>query len=144
MSTSIEKISLIALTGIFIAVISLFLGHADENNNLTEQSGNSSTAHPEERREEGSLQSHLDSARSYFEKNDYIYAISEYRKVIEIDPNYIDEKSKLFLGDEIKNAIKKTIFELTEKEKITPGDKNIKQGLKDAYFMRRRFGRGCE
>lgn len=47
MPTSIEKISLIALAGIFIAVLSLFLGQSGKNNNLIEQSGNSSTAHPE-------------------------------------------------------------------------------------------------
>lgn len=48
------------------------------------------------------------------------------------------------MGDEIKNAIKKTIFELTEKERKNPDDKIAKQGLKDAYYLRRRFGRGCE
>lgn len=135
MSTSIEKISLIALTGIFIAVISLFYAHKRENNDLTVEKTVVVTS---------PFQTHLDSARSLFEKNDYTRAISEYRKVIEINPDYIDEKSKLFLGDEIKNAIKKTIYELVEKEKRDPLDKRTRQGLKDAYYMRRRFGRGCE
>ena len=132
---SIEKISLIALTGIFLTVISLFLGEPDKSNNLTVDR-DIVVSIP--------LQSHLDSARSHFEKNDYVSAISEYRKLIKINPNYIDEKSELFLRDEIKDAIKKTIYELTEKEKINPDDKITKQGLKDAYYLRRRFGRGCE
>ncbi|MDD5772729.1 MAG: hypothetical protein PHX78_04590 [bacterium] len=135
MSTGIEKISLVALTGIFIAVVSLFLGHTYESNDLRVDKVVVVSS---------PLQSNIDSARSYFNQNDYIPAISEYRKAIEAEPNYLDEKSELFLGDEIKNVIKKTIYELTEKLKKDPGDKNTKQGLKDAYYMRRRFGRGCE
>lgn len=144
MATSIEKISLIALAGIFITVFSIFLGEAGKNNKLLKSPGKFTAAYPEERSGEGSLLSHLDLARSYLEKSEYVTAISEYRKAIETEPNYIDEKNELFLGDEIKNAIKKTIFELTEKEKKDPDDKTTKQGLKDAYYLRRRFGRGCE
>lgn len=102
--SSIEKISLAALTGIFVTILSLFLG--------------------KERREE---------------RNDYALTISEYRKAVEANPDYLDAKS-----DEIKKAIKEAIFEWTEREKKNPDDKIAKQGLKDAYYLRRKFGGGCE
>ncbi|MFH1288372.1 MAG: hypothetical protein ABII25_06715 [bacterium] len=132
MSTSIEKISLIALAGIFIAVVSLFLGKEKRAvfSVIVESKNTAKT--------------YLDSARSRFGEKNYASAISEYRKAIEIEPNYIDQKSDFFLGDEIKSAIKKTIFELTEKEKKYPDDKTVRQGLKDAYYLRRKFGSGCE
>ncbi|MEW6088227.1 MAG: hypothetical protein AB1498_07975 [bacterium] len=143
MSTSIEKTSIVALAGIFIAVISLFWGGGNKKNN-------SAPVHIEKvvSPSTGELNSkalmNLDSGRSFFAKSDFVRAISEYRRAVEIEPDYIDERTGLFLGDEIKDVIKKTIFELTGEEKKTPADKIIRQGLKDAYYLRRRFGRGCE
>lgn len=102
--SSIERISLVALTGIFVTILSLFLGK-----------------------------------ERIKEINGYPLVISEYRKAVEADPDYLDARS-----NEIKKAIKEAIFEFTEREKKNPDDKIAKQGLRDAYYLRRKFGGGCE
>ncbi|MEW6089219.1 MAG: hypothetical protein AB1498_13055 [bacterium] len=94
--------------------------------------------------DEKSVIAHLELARIYYEKKNYSASILEYRRAAELVPDYMDNHSQIFLGEEIKTAIKETIVELKKINKANPDDKDAKQGIKNAYYLTRKIGAGCE
>jgi tetratricopeptide (TPR) repeat protein len=82
-------------------------------------------------------------ARGYKLKNDYSAALTNYRKAVELNPDFVDKKSPDKIGKtDLIPLVQKAIF-LSRKpafKKIA----NYKTTMKNLYFMQRRLAGGCE
>jgi tetratricopeptide (TPR) repeat protein len=71
-------------------------------------------------------------------------SIHNYRRAIDMEPDFVDEKAPLFLGQEITGVVKEGIDKLQREQKLRPKDEGIKGALKDVYYLQRRLAGGCE
>jgi len=71
-------------------------------------------------------------------------AIHSYRLAVDNDPDYVDKKTPLFIGNEIMNMITEARSKLQREKKLKPGDKSILLALEDIYYLQRRIAGGCE
>ena len=71
-------------------------------------------------------------------------ALTAYARAVRLQPDYLDERSGLFLGKRIEALTDKVMEEL---DRIRTGkglDSAGKELLKTAYFVKRRLAGGCE
>jgi Flp pilus assembly protein TadD len=71
-------------------------------------------------------------------------AVAMYRKAIEMDPDFVDKKSPLFIGNSVMEFIPEARGKLNREKKLKPGDKTIKAALENIYYLQRRIAGGCE
>ncbi len=71
-------------------------------------------------------------------------AIHSYRMAVDIEPDYVDKKTPLFIGDGIMEMITSARTKLQREKKLKPGDKSINIALEDIYYLQRRIAGGCE
>ncbi len=83
-------------------------------------------------------------ARLYYRQGHLADAIHTYRKAIEMDPDYVDRKTPLYIGDEIMKIIEGSRAKLHRERKLKPGDTKIKVAIDDIYYLQRRIAGGCE
>jgi hypothetical protein len=71
-------------------------------------------------------------------------AIMDYARAIQLNGDYLDDRSSLYLGGRIQRLVDRSFVSLTEKKRdqgLTGEEKNL---LKTVYFLRRRLAGGCE
>ena len=79
----------------------------------------------------------------YLRKQLPLEAMLEYRKAVDLNPDFLDKKTKLFEGKKIKNTL------LEAKEKILaglandPGNEKLKEQRKVLYYMQRKVAGSC-
>ncbi len=86
---------------------------------------------------------HMALADLHMRRQNPVPAMLEYRKAIDLNPDYLDKKTPLFQGKKIKNNVneaKKIIFSGLRKE---PGSKELKTFRKTLYYMLRRIAGSC-
>ncbi|NPA94333.1 MAG: tetratricopeptide repeat protein [Thermodesulfobacteria bacterium] len=83
-------------------------------------------------------------ARLLYRQGHLADAIHFYRKAIEMDPDYVDRKTPLYIGDEIMKVISNSRAKLHRERKLKPGDPKIKAAIDDIYYLQRRIAGGCE
>lgn len=71
-------------------------------------------------------------------------AVQNYRRAVEMEPDYVDERAPLFRGDEIKEVVKEGVNKFQREKKLKPKDKEVLRALKDVYYLQRRLAGGCE
>ena len=71
-------------------------------------------------------------------------AIHSYRVAVDREPDYVDKKTPLFIGDKIMDLINESRSKLNREKKLKPGDKTIRLALEDVYYLERRIAGGCE
>jgi tetratricopeptide (TPR) repeat protein len=71
-------------------------------------------------------------------------AIHNYRLAVEMEPDYVDKSTPLFLGEDIKDLVKEGAEKLKREKKLKPKDKVVAAALKDVYYLQRRLAGGCE
>jgi tetratricopeptide (TPR) repeat protein len=71
-------------------------------------------------------------------------SVKNYRRAVEMEPDYVDKKAPLFIGQEIKKVVKEGVEKLKREKKLRPKDQQIKIALKDVYYLQRRLAGGCE
>jgi len=71
-------------------------------------------------------------------------ALAAYARAVRLQPDYLDEKSGLFLGKRIEVLTSKVMDELDTARNSRGLDSDEKQLLKTAYFLKRRLAGGCE
>ncbi len=71
-------------------------------------------------------------------------AILFYRTAVEMEAEYVDKKSPLKIGMQIKEVVNegKIVFEKAISSKAA--DKETRQALKNVYYLQRRLAGGCE
>ncbi|MGC2424696.1 MAG: tetratricopeptide repeat protein [Nitrospirota bacterium] len=75
---------------------------------------------------------------------DYPLAMKEYRMCLELDADYVDDKSDKFIGKGINCTLSecKPLFE-SELSK-NPGDKQASGAIQDVHYLERMLAGGCE
>ena len=71
-------------------------------------------------------------------------AIAEYRKAVEMDPDYVDKKASRFIGPEIKKFTTQSKLVIEKQLAENPDNKETKRALKNIYYLQRRLAGGCE
>jgi len=71
-------------------------------------------------------------------------AIHSYRIAVDSEPDYVDKKTPLFIGDKIMALITEARGKLKREKKLKPNDKAIDLALEDVYYLQRRIAGGCE
>ena len=76
-------------------------------------------------------------------KQNLVAAMDSYRNGIELNPDYLDKKTKVFQGKKIKATVleAKTIIEKDLQE--NPGNSDLRQKRKTVYYMLRRIAGSC-
>ena len=71
-------------------------------------------------------------------------ALVAYARAVRLQPDYLDERSELFLGKRIQALTVKVMGELDAARNSQGLDSAGKNLLKTAYFLKRRLAGGCE
>jgi cytochrome c-type biogenesis protein CcmH/NrfG len=71
-------------------------------------------------------------------------ALTAYARAVRLQPDYLDEKSGLFLGKRIEVLTARVMDELDTARSSRSLDSDGKELLKTAYFLKRRLAGGCE
>ncbi len=97
------------------------------------------------------IRSHPDNPQSYVLKAEIIHekgqlakAIATYRIAIEMDPDLVDDKTPIFIGDSVMDLITVARGKLNREKKLKPNDKTLALALENIYYLQRRIAGGCE
>ncbi|MDY6987467.1 MAG: hypothetical protein SWQ30_05355 [Thermodesulfobacteriota bacterium] len=83
-------------------------------------------------------------ARLHFKQGELGESIINYRQAVEREPDYVDERTPLFIGDEIKQIVEEGREKLGREKELKPEDKQVRNALKDIYYLQSRLAGGCE
>jgi tetratricopeptide (TPR) repeat protein len=83
-------------------------------------------------------------AQLYLEQGKLGDAIHHYRKAVEVEPDYVDDRTPLFIGDKIKAVVTEGREKFAREKALKPKDKKIKMALQDVYYLQSRLAGGCE
>jgi tetratricopeptide (TPR) repeat protein len=88
--------------------------------------------------------SHVYMAQLYLKQGELADAIHDYRRAVEMEPDYVDERTPLFIGDEIKEVVEEGREKFGREKALKPKDKKVSKALKDVYYLQSRLAGGCE
>ncbi len=71
-------------------------------------------------------------------------SIHNYRRAVEMEPDFVDKRTPLFIGDEIKEPVREGMEKFKRERALRPNDEEVKRTLKDVYYLQRRLAGGCE
>ena len=92
----------------------------------------------------GRSQSYVYMAQLSLKSGKLADAIHNYRLAVENDPDYLDKKTPLFIGREIKAQVSESLEKFGREIKLKPNDKAVRNTLEDLYYLQRRLAGGCE
>ncbi len=96
------------------------------------------TSHPE------NPKSYVLKAEIFTEKGNLVNALSMYRHAIEMEPDLVDNKTPLFIGDSVMDLITVARGKLNREKKLKPNDATLTIALDNIYYLQRRIAGGCE
>lgn len=88
--------------------------------------------------------SFLWQAQLQYNNGDLADALASYRQAIDLEPGYIDRKSPLFVGKDIKKNVLEAKDKLQREVTLKPNDPDIKRALNELLYVQRRLAGGCE
>jgi len=88
--------------------------------------------------------SYLYLAQLHFEQGKLGESITHYRQAVEMEPDYVDERTPLFIGGEIKQIVEEGRVKFGREKELKPEDKQVRSTLKDIYYLQSRLAGGCE
>jgi len=83
-------------------------------------------------------------AQLYLKQGKLADGIHNYRRAVEMEPDYVDERTPLFIGDEIKELVTEGREKFAREKALKPKDKEVRKALKDIYYLQSRLAGGCE
>lgn len=89
-------------------------------------------------------QSYVLKAELYGKSGELTKSIMMYRVSVEMEPDLIDNKTPIFIGDSVMDVITIARGKLNRERKLKPNDKTIATALEDIYYLQRRIAGGCE
>jgi tetratricopeptide (TPR) repeat protein len=92
----------------------------------------------------GRSQSYVYMAQLSLKSGKLADTIHNYRLAVESDPDYLDKKTPLFIGREIKALVSESLEKFGREVKLKPNDKAVRNALEDLYYLQRRLAGGCE
>ncbi len=72
-----------------------------------------------------------------------IAAMLAYKSGIELNPDYLDKKTPLFKGKQIKQSVTESIELIDSRLLASPGDDDLQEQKKQAYYMLRKLAGSC-
>jgi tetratricopeptide (TPR) repeat protein len=88
--------------------------------------------------------SYIYLAQLYVKQGKLGDGIHNYRRAVEMQPDYADGKTPLFIGDKIKELITEGREKFGREKALKPKDKKVRKALEDVYYLQRRLAGGCE
>ena len=92
----------------------------------------------------GKAQSYVYLAQLSFNTGKLSDTIHNYRLAVEKEPDFMDKKTPLFIGHEIKELVKESLEKFGREVKLKPNDKEVRNTLQDLYYLQRILAGGCE
>ena len=92
----------------------------------------------------GRSQSYVYMAQLSLKSGKLADTIHNYRLAVENDPDYLDKKTPLFIGREIKTLVTESLEKFGREIKLKPNDQTVRNVLQDLYYLQRRLAGGCE
>jgi tetratricopeptide (TPR) repeat protein len=83
-------------------------------------------------------------ARLYLDEGRLADSIHNYRRAVEMEPDYVDKKAPLFIGAEVRKVVREGVEKLQREQALRPKDKEVGEAIKDVYYLQRRLAGGCE
>jgi tetratricopeptide (TPR) repeat protein len=88
--------------------------------------------------------SYVYMAQLYLKQGKLGESIHNYRQAVEMEPDYVDQRTPLFIGDEIKELVEEGREKFGREKALKPKDKVVKKALQDVYYLQSRLAGGCE
>jgi len=79
----------------------------------------------------------------YIHDQQPVVAMLEYRKGIDLNPDFLDKKTSLFRGKQIKGVLNEARQLISTGLENKPGDPELKEQMKTLYYMLRRVAGSC-
>jgi predicted Zn-dependent protease len=79
----------------------------------------------------------------HWRRQEPLEAVYEYRKAVDLNPDYLDKKTPLFQGRKLKMVVQEAEARVRVQLRQSPQDKGLKEALKVIYYLRRRIAGGC-
>jgi len=79
-----------------------------------------------------------------YELGEIADSLASYRQAIDKEPGFIDKKSPLFAGKDIRQHVEESQAKLQREQTLKPGDSSIKKALEELLYIKRRLAGGCE
>ena len=92
----------------------------------------------------GRAQSYVYMAQLSLKSGRLADTIHNYRLAVENDLDYLDKKTPLFIGHEIKALVTESLEKFGREVKLKPNDKEVRNTLEDLYYLQRILAGGCE
>ena len=92
----------------------------------------------------GRAQSYVYMAQLSLKSGKLADTIHNYRLAVENDLDYLDKKTPLFIGHEIKALVNESLEKFGREVKLKPNDKEVRNTLEDLYYLQRILAGGCE
>ena len=92
----------------------------------------------------GKPQSYVYMAQLSLKSGKLADTIHNYRLAVEKESDFMDKKTPLFIGHEIKELVTESLPKFGREKKLKPKDKAVRNALKDLYYLQRRLAGGCE
>jgi len=72
-----------------------------------------------------------------------VLAMLEYRKGVDLNPDFLDKKAELFRGKQIKNILEEAHVAISSGLEKNPDNPQLKERLEILYYMLRRVAGSC-
>jgi len=76
-------------------------------------------------------------------KMDPVSAVSQYRKAVDLNPDFTDKTSPSFEGGKIRAALKEAKRKVEDALGKDPGNEQLKNARGDIYYLLRRLAGSC-
>jgi tetratricopeptide (TPR) repeat protein len=88
--------------------------------------------------------SYVYMAQLYLKQGNLGDSIHNYRRAVEIEPDYVDKRTPLFIGDKIKQLVTEGRKKFGREKMLRPKDKDVRKTIDDIYYLQSRLAGGCE
>ncbi len=92
----------------------------------------------------GKSLSYVYLAQLSLERGKLADAINNYRLAVEKEPDYVDKRTPLFIGREIKAQVTEGLVLFGREKALKPKDKEVRKVFRNLYYLQRRLAGGCE
>ncbi len=89
-------------------------------------------------------QAYVYQAQIEYDQGRIAAAIHSYRTAVDQEPDYVDKKTPLFIGDTMLTLINQARGKLQREKKLKPNDRTILIAIDDLLYLQRRIAGGCE
>ena len=86
---------------------------------------------------------HMLMADALMNRLDSVASLAYYREAVDLNPDYLDRKTRSFQGKKIKSAVDEAGGEIERGLRRDPGDARLLQAKKILYYLLRRIAGSC-